>query len=134
MPLTQAERQRLYRERLRQNNPEKYLEMEKRNRERIKNNYVKISMLPEDQQAKRRKTWRKLKKYQNNKNNDEEKENKNETKSRKEYHQNYNKIRKLLKTQKEKIEKLKTRVNTLQKKDIPSKFDFKMSKELSNRK
>jgi hypothetical protein len=114
MPLSPAERQRLYRERLKKNHPDKYEEMQRQNRERIKSKYVKISLLPKSQQDMRRKTWRNLKKKQAVK--DSTNSDKKELGSRKKYHQKHHKLRKLVERQNNKIEKMKRRIASLQKK------------------
>lgn len=61
MPLTGAERQRRYRQKLMKENPEKYLKQKKENLERIKKQYKKINELTENLQKLRRKKWRKEK-------------------------------------------------------------------------
>ncbi|CAH0403492.1 unnamed protein product [Chilo suppressalis] len=59
MPLTNAEKQKRYRERLKQN-PEKYEEQKKKNLERIKSkySYKKISEMTDREKADTRKKWR----------------------------------------------------------------------------
>lgn len=110
--MTPAERQRNYRERLKQNDPEKYEEIRKRNLERVKSRYVTISKLPESQQKKRRRDWRRLKNYQKNK----IKETGKKTSSRKLYLNNYYKLKKIIKKQKKKLEIQRKKIAALKKK------------------
>lgn len=58
MPLTPAEKQRKYREKLKNENPEKYNDMKKRNAERTKQNRKRIAECDEDEIDKMRKQWR----------------------------------------------------------------------------
>lgn len=58
MPLTPAERQKLYRERLKEKNPEKFLLQKRRNAERSRRNRKKISDYALPEQEKIRKEWR----------------------------------------------------------------------------
>lgn len=55
MPLTSAERQKLYRERLKENNPEKWEDNKKKDAEEKRKNYKKISELSETDKTARRK-------------------------------------------------------------------------------
>lgn len=64
-PMTPAERQRRYREKLKIANPEKFERMKKDNRERTKKKYVQIKQLPDVIQERKRKKWRELKKKLN---------------------------------------------------------------------
>lgn len=59
--MTAAERQRRYRKKLK-TNPEKKKEIQIKNLQRIKKNYVPINKLSESQKHLRRRNWRKLKK------------------------------------------------------------------------
>lgn len=61
MPLTGAERQRRYRQKLSQQNPEKLLQQKRENLERTKNKYKKVSELNETQQNLQREKWRREK-------------------------------------------------------------------------
>ena len=67
MPLTAAERQRRYRQRLKELNPEKFEELRLKNLNRIKKEYVKVSKLSDSQKSIRRRNWRKLKRNQKKK-------------------------------------------------------------------
>lgn len=59
MPLTSAEKSKRYRERLKQDNPEKFKEIQKKNLERTKKLYkAKTAVLTEEQKEERRKKWR----------------------------------------------------------------------------
>lgn len=62
MPLTPAERQKLYRERLKEVNPEKFKSQQKQNAERTKRNRKKITEFPSSEQEIIRKQWRERKK------------------------------------------------------------------------
>ncbi|PZC81934.1 hypothetical protein B5X24_HaOG211720 [Helicoverpa armigera] len=124
MPMTPAERQRNYRERLKQNDPEKYEEIRKRNLERVKSRYVKISKLPESQQKKRRRDWRRLKNNQKNK----IKETGKKTSSRKLYLNNYYKLKKIIKKQKKKLEIQRKKIAALKKKCYRQKMLFECQK------
>lgn len=61
MPLTPAERQKLYRERLKKNNPGKFLLQKKKNAERTKANRKRISEYSASAQKNIRKEWRERK-------------------------------------------------------------------------
>lgn len=61
MPLTPAERQRNYRERIKANKPEIWEERKKKEAEDKRKKYLKISQLSETEKVKRRKQWRELK-------------------------------------------------------------------------
>ena len=61
MPLTPAERQRNYRERMKSNKPEIWEERKKKEAEYKREKYLKISQLSERDKEKRRKQWRDLK-------------------------------------------------------------------------
>lgn len=58
MPLTAAERQRRYRERLKSNDPQKWKDLQEKNLIRIKNKYIPIRQLSEFEKKVRRKEWR----------------------------------------------------------------------------
>lgn len=113
--MTNAERQRRYRERLKLNDPEKYIEINQKNLERIKSKYVQVSKLTDSQKALRRRNWRRLKKNQKQKCQDINKDVK-QTKSRKVYLRNYYKLKKKLKKQASKIDKQKKQIAALKKK------------------
>lgn len=72
MPLTNAEKQRRYRERLK-DNPQKKEEIRKKNLERIKKQTKRIQDLTEDEKTEKRKQWRKQKQKQKEKKNAAEK-------------------------------------------------------------
>ncbi|CAG4944470.1 unnamed protein product [Parnassius apollo] len=110
MPLTSAERQKRYRERLKQNNPIKWNEEKKKDAEKKRRNYKKISELSETEKVIRRKIWRQLKQKQLNHN---DKTDKNS--SRKIYKERYYRITKENKKQKRKIDILKKHVDSLRK-------------------
>lgn len=61
MPLTPAERQKLYRERLKRENPEKYILQKNKNAERTKKNRKRISEYSLSEQQNIRKQWRERK-------------------------------------------------------------------------
>lgn len=58
MPLSNAERQKRYRERLKNENAEKYEEIRKKNLENIKNKKKKVSEMTEEERNKQREIWR----------------------------------------------------------------------------
>lgn len=58
MPLTPAERQKLYRERLKEKNPERFLAQKIRNAERTKQKRKKKSEYATSDQENIRKQWR----------------------------------------------------------------------------
>ncbi|CAH2087708.1 unnamed protein product [Euphydryas editha] len=62
MPLTSAERQKLYRQRLKEKNPEKFLLQKRKNAERTKQNRKKITEYAPSEQENIRKQWRDRKK------------------------------------------------------------------------
>lgn len=62
MPQTSAERQKLYRERLKEKNPEKYLLLKIKNAVRAKEKRKKISEFAPSEQETIRKQWRERKK------------------------------------------------------------------------
>ncbi|CAH2097530.1 unnamed protein product [Euphydryas editha] len=104
MPLTPAEKQRRYRERLKSNDPQKWKEMQEKNLVRTKNKYIPIHQLSESEKKVRRKEWRRYKQQKN-----EEKTEKTKI-SRKVYKKRHNKI-------KQENKKLREKVNTLMKKN-----------------
>lgn len=73
MPLTNAEKQRRYRERLK-NNPEKREEIRKKNLERIKTKSKKIKDMTDEEKDAKRKLWRKQKQKQKAKKKEEKKQ------------------------------------------------------------
>ncbi|CAG9790444.1 unnamed protein product [Diatraea saccharalis] len=112
MPMTAAERQRLYRQRLRDQNPQKYEELRLKNLNRIKKKYVKVSKLTENQKLIQRKNWRKLKNNQKKKRDSQE-----ETrKSSKEYQRYYKRLKKENEKQKIIINEQRKKIQALQKK------------------
>lgn len=111
MPLTPAERQKRYRERLKQNNPIKWNEQKKKEAEKKRKDYKKISELSESEKALKRKIWRQLKQKHTQTHTD--KPNKNS--SRKIYKQRYYRITKENEKQKRKIAILKKKVDSLRK-------------------
>lgn len=81
-PMTNAERQKKYRQKLKENNPEKYNEKRIAHLEKVKENKRKISELTDNEKEQRRRKWRQhsAKYYEKQKNNntDEDKTKKEE--------------------------------------------------------
>ncbi|XP_045767640.1 uncharacterized protein LOC123868962 isoform X2 [Maniola jurtina] len=57
-PMTNAERQKKYRQKLKENNPEKYNEKRIAHLEKVKENKRKISELTDNEKEQRRRKWR----------------------------------------------------------------------------
>lgn len=60
-PLTNAERQRRYRERVKRNDPDKWAEIKKKNLKRAKKKYVPVHKLTKAEKKQKRKQWREAK-------------------------------------------------------------------------
>ncbi|KAL0821918.1 hypothetical protein ABMA28_005315 [Loxostege sticticalis] len=112
MPMTAAERQRLYRQRLKEQNPQKFEEMRIKNLNRIKKKYVKVSKLTENQKSIRRKNWRKLKKNHNKTQDPHEKT----KKSSKDYQRYYKRLKKENEKQEKVINQQRKKIQALKKK------------------
>lgn len=116
--MSTAERQRLYRQRLKEQNPQKFEELRLQNLNRIKKKYVKVSKLTEIQKSIRRKNWRKLKKNQKKKRDPQEQT----KKSSKEYHRYYKRMKKENEKQKNLINQQRKQIQALKKKVFRQKI------------
>lgn len=120
---TQAERQKLYRDRLKRNNPEKYEEIKKKNAERTNKNRKRINDCEsEKEKQEMRKKWREAKKKEKtNKSNDVENENENTQKrmSRLNYRlrKENTELKAKVKSISMEMKKLKKKINRIQRKN-----------------